>query len=161
VPLDNTVFLYCKFLGILGNEALPGSGETGYDLVSSLSVIRLGDTALLLLPGEIFPELVWGGGKGEAAAHPEIENPRPLAALMEEAGLSDFFPVGLADDELGYIVPPDDFLTDEAAPYLNAAKPADGSRHYEETNSTGRRTAQILADSLMELLRALAGADPQ
>ena len=153
VPLDNTTFLYYKFLGILGNEAVHGAGETGYALETSLSVLRLGSKTVVLIPGEIFPELVFGGGRGEAAAHPERENPEPFCEILAAHGLDDFFVVGLADDELGYIVPPDDFLVDERAPYLEAAKPADGSRHYEETNSVGRDCADAIADALRELLR--------
>ena len=157
VPLDNTVFLYYKFLGILGNEAVRSddsgiAGETGYGLYSSLSVLRLGDTALLLLPGEIFPELVFGGGR-ENPSNPGAENPEPLGEIMARHGLSDFFTVGLADDELGYIVTPDDFLTDPDAPWLRGAEPEDGSRHYEETNSVGVRCAGILAENLEKLLK--------
>ncbi len=166
VPLDNTVFLYYRFLGILGNEAVKPSltdpeteaGETGYALKTSLSVLRLGDVSLLLLPCEIFPELIRGGGR-ENPSNPDAENPEPLAAVMERYGRGDFFVVGLADDELGYVVPPDDFLTDPDAPYLNAAKPADGSRHYEETNSVGIRCAEKIAASLEKLLKK--SADPQ
>ena len=165
VPLDNTVFLYYRFLGILGNEAVRPAfpdadreaGETGYALKTSLSVLRLGDTALLLLPCEIFPELVAGGGR-ENPSNPGAENPEPLSSLMERYGLGDFFVVGLADDELGYVVPPDDFLTDPDAPYLNATKPADGSRHYEETNSVGIRCAENIAASLEKLLKNAANA---
>jgi len=155
VPLDNTVFYYYKFLGILGNEAVRDAdtaGETGCGLVTRLSVVRLGDTALLLLPGEIFPELVFGGGR-ENPAHPEIENPEPLSSIMERYGLADFFPVGLADDEIGYIVPPNDFLTDPDAPYLKDAEPEDGSRHYEETNSVGAACAGKIAENLEKLLK--------
>ena len=157
VPLDNTVFLYYKFLGILGNEAVCSSdpeiaGETGYGLESCLSVLRLGDTALLLIPGEIFPELVWGGGR-ENPSNPGAVNPEPLSGIMERYGLADSFPVGLADDELGYIVPPNDFLTDTAAPYLNAAEPEDGSRHYEETNSVGVNCARKIAENLEKILK--------
>lgn len=157
VPLDNTVFLYYRFLGILGNETVSSSdperaGQTGYGLVSTLSVLRLGDAALLLVPGEIFPELVWGGGR-ENPSNPGAENPEPLAGIMERHGLSDFFVVGLADDELGYIVTPEDFLTDPAAPYFTAAEPEDGSRHYEETNSVGIACARKIAENLEKLLK--------
>ncbi len=154
VPLDNTAFLLYKFLGILGNEPTrggPDAGGTGYALNTTLSLLRLGDTALLLLPGEIFPELVFGGGR-ESPANPGVENPEPLSVLLARHGIGDFFVVGLADDELGYIVPPDDFLTDEKAPYLQQAAPADGSRHYEETNSVGPRCAEKLAQALEDLL---------
>ena len=152
VPLDNTVFLYYKFLGILGNRAESGAGETGYELETSLSVLRLGGKTVVLVPGEIFPELVFGGGLGERAAYPERENPEPIAEILAAHGLDDFFVVGLADDELGYIVPPDDFLVNEEAPYLEDAKPADGSRHYEETNSVGKSCADAIADALRKLI---------
>ena len=159
VPLDNTVFMYYRFLGILGNEAtkpvFPSAdeaGETGYALKTSLSVLKLGECSLLLLPCEIFPELVKGGGR-ENPSNPGAVNPEPLCAVMERYGLSDFFVVGLADDELGYVVPPNDFLTDADAPYLKAAEPEDGSRHYEETNSVGIRCAGKIAEALENLLK--------
>ena len=157
VPLDNTVFLWYRFLGILGNEAVRSSdpeiaGETGYGLMTTLSVLSLGETSLLLIPGEIFPELVFGGGR-ETPAWPEVENPEPLASIMERYGLGDFFAVGLSDDELGYIVPPNDFLVNETSPYLEQAEPADGSRHYEETNSVGKRCASKIAEELEKLLK--------
>ena len=72
---------------------------------------------------------------------------------MERYGFGDFFVVGLADDELGYIMTPNDFLTDEKAPYLEQAEPADGSRHYEETNSVGRDCAAKIAETLENLLK--------
>ena len=152
VPLDNTVFLYYEFLGILGNPAMRGGGETGYSLRTRLSLIRLGDCSLLLLPGEIFPELVYGGGR-ENPSNPTETDPPPLAEILAAHGIGDFFVIGLADDELGYIIPPSDFLTDERAPYLEAARPADGSRHYEETNSVGKDCARRIAEALEKLLK--------
>ena len=153
VPLDNTVFLYYKFLGILGNEAMSGSGATEYVLRSRLSLVRLGDASLLLLPGEIFPELITGGGR-ENPSNPGASDPEPLQSILSRAGITDFIPIGLADDELGYIVPPSDYLVDETAPYLNAAEPEDGSRHYEETNSVGIGCAGALAGALEDLLKS-------
>ena len=157
VPLDNTAFLLYKFLGILGNEPVRSAaegGETGYALKSLVSLLRIGDTALLLIPGEIFPELVFGGSR-ETPAHPELENPEPLAAILARHGLDDFFVVGLADDELGYIVTPNDFLTHEKAPYLTNASADYAIRHYEETNSVGPQCAVKLAEALEELLKTI------
>ena len=116
--------------------------------------MRLGGTALLLVPGEIFPELVFGGSR-EKPAHPEIENPEPLAAILARHGLDDFFTVGLADDELGYIVTPNDFLTHDKAPYLTNASSDYAIRHYEETNSVGPRCAVKLAEALEDLLKTI------
>ncbi len=155
VPLDNTAFLLYKFLGILGNKPVRSSeGSTGYALESTLSVVRLGGTALLLVPGEIFPELVFGGSR-EKPAHPEIENPEPLASILARHGLNDFFMVVLADDELGYIVTPNDFLTHDKAPYLTNASSDYAIRHYEETNSVGPLCAVKLAEALEDLLKTI------
>ena len=62
IPLDNTLFFYYKFLGILGSEISRGESATGYVLHSELGVLQVGEVTLCLMPGEIFPELVSGKG---------------------------------------------------------------------------------------------------
>lgn len=143
VPLDNTVFLYYKFLGILGNPVASGDSDTGYALQSELGALRLGNVTLLLIPGEIFPELVSGETLTDA-------DPEPLAAIAKRFGAERLLILGLCNDELGYIVPPSVFLLHEETPYLEAA-----DDHYEETNSTSRKTAFQIAEAVERVLRAL------
>ena len=145
IPLDNTLFLCYRFLGILGNPAVDGDGETGYSLVSELGVLALGNVTLALIPGEIFPELVSGNGLG-------AEDPEPLSAIARRHGIENLLIVGLCNDELGYIVPPSDYLINPDAPYLDGIEDATGENHYEETNSTGIRTAALLAEAFEEIL---------
>lgn len=64
VPLDNTAFLLYKTLGILENKAVAADSATGYGVETELSVLLLDGVAVALLPGEIFPELVYGGEYG-------------------------------------------------------------------------------------------------
>ena len=116
---------------------------------------------LCLMPGEIFPELVWGGEYGDANPDGKQDpngatNPAPLAEIAAAHGYDQLLVVGLANDELGYIVSPSDFLLNEDAPYLLDTNDYKGENHYEETNSVGPQTAPIIADVFAQLCAALA-----
>lgn len=143
VPLDNTAFLMYKLLGILSNKAVLAESATGYGVETELSVLMLDDLALTLIPGEIFPELVTGENYGDA--NPDGENPRPLREIASEHGIDEMLIIGLANDELGYIVPPSDFLLDDETPYLSKTMDYKGENHYEETNSVGPACAGAIA----------------
>lgn len=154
VPMDNTGYLFYKFLGVLENEISKGESATGYMLHSEMTVLQLGDLLFALVPGEIFPELVWGG---EAAKHnPEGENPAPLAEIAAEAGYEQLLVIGLSNDELGYIVPPSDFLLNEDVPYLLKTADETGENHYEETNSVSPQCAIVIAEIFEQLVNSLA-----
>ncbi|MDO4739106.1 MAG: hypothetical protein Q4A66_00415 [Eubacteriales bacterium] len=154
VPLDNPAFALYRFLGILHNEAVEGSSATGYHVRTELAALRLADVTLALLPGEIFPELVLGGEFGQM--NPERpENPEPLCQIAQRLGAGELLIVGLANDELGYIVPPSDFLLNEEAPYIKRTMDSLGEDHYEETNSVGPECAAAVARAFEETLRKM------
>ncbi len=162
LPLDNSGYILYRFLGILENETHHDrSAATGYGLTSEMTLLQLGDQPLCLMPGEIFPELVWGGEYGDANPDGKqdpsgAENPAPLAEIAAGYGFDDLLVIGLANDELGYIVPPSDFLLNEELPYLTDTNDYKDENHYEETNSVGPRTAPIIADTFEALCAALA-----
>lgn len=153
VPLDNVAFVLYKFLGILHNTAVPFESATGYGVQSELSVLKLDDLAIALIPGEIFPELVYGGEYGNA--NPDGTNPRALKDIAAESGIDELLIVGLANDELGYIVPPSDFLLNPDLPYLEETMDEKGENHYEETNSVGPMCAQAIADAFESAISCL------
>lgn len=82
---------------------------------------------------------------GTGAAGVSADDPPTLAELL---GGEDFLVLGLANDEIGYILPPSDFFLDEAAPYISEGKDTFGRKHYEETNSMGPQTAGYLTEAL-------------
>jgi len=90
---------------------------------------------------------------------PDNENPPDMSAApgsetpLKRAMPGDhIFLLGLGNDELGYLVPPYDFvLAGSASAYFNEA-PGD---HYEETNSIGPETLPMVRAHLEELAGSL------
>lgn len=142
-PLDNTIFRYYKFLGILQNDVRQSLAGTYY-LQTELTLVRLGDLTLALLPGEIFPELVSGTG--------DPADPEGLQQIAARYGMEELMVIGLANDEIGYIVPPSDFSLDEELPYFQEAE----GDHYEETNSLGPACAENLAQAFEKACKAVS-----
>lgn len=150
VPLDNPVFLLYKTLGILNNDAVKGEGATGYSVRTELCVLMLDDLAVTLIPGEPFPELINGRAYGDT--QPDAVNPAPLSEIAAKYGIEEIITIGLANDELGYIVPPTDFLLNEDKPYLERTLDYKGEDHYEETNSVGPKCADKVAEAFEKAL---------
>jgi hypothetical protein len=126
---------------------------------TEVSVVDVGPARLVGLPGELFPELIIGGYDGRFRfGHPLIKpgNPDPpdLARAPKPPYLKDLVHrpvamfVGLADDELGYLMPDYDFkVRDNIAMWPRL--PGD---HYEETNSVGPTATGIILDAVRGLL---------
>ena len=145
IPLDNTMFMYYRFLGISGNECVPGKSDTGYCVKTSLSVITIGEKTVLCLPCEIFPELVSGTNSKE--------DPEPLQSIAERNGIEGLIVAGLCNDEIGYVMPPSAFLTDSELPFIKRPADRSGESHYEETNSVGKSAAGCIADAFLSALK--------
>ena len=121
-------------------------------LKTEISYIEIDTLKILMIPCELFPELAYGGYlSAEESAEgksPDI-NPAPLIETAEDKDLLIF---GLANDELGYVLPPNDFMLNDTQPYMDKAIDRMGRRHYEETNSMGPRTAQFISDAFVKVL---------
>lgn len=127
---------------------------------SEVSLLRIGPAQLLGIPAEMFPELAIGGYDGRYDyGHPLIkpDNPNPpdLSRAPKGPYLWDFMKapvngiVGLANDEMGYVVPAYDFKIRPNVLML----PRLSGDHYEETNSIGPSQTKILVDAATELLK--------
>jgi len=149
IPMDNPIFLLYKSLGILNNRAVKADSATGYGVRTELSLLMLDDMAVCLMPGEIFPELVFGGTLDPG------KDPTPLVQLAKEHGIDHVMVVGLANDEIGYIVSPSDYLVNPKIPYLERITDRKGEDHYEETNSVGPKCAERIAEAFVLALKAL------
>ena len=100
--------------------------EKGY-IHTEVNLIKIGGFWLATVPGEMLPKLGL-----------------QLKAWMKEAGAQVTGVIGLANDELGYILSTEDFKY----PW-NPFKPGD---HYEETNSIGKGIAPSVMEGIKSLL---------
>ena len=140
IPLDNWNFLLGFLLGVIDH------GTTGWlDVKTEVAALRIGPISIITIPGEIYPEIINGGvvsPPGQDYNLDPVEIP-PLRSMMP--GKFKFV-FGLANDEIGYIIPKSEW--DEIPPYLyNHHKSP-----YGEVNSIGPEAGPIVHESLMELL---------
>jgi hypothetical protein len=101
---------------------------------------------IALVPGELYPELSVGGVQRYSGADfPDAAIETPIKQLMT----AEFkMLVGLADDEIGYIIPKAEW--DENEPWLNNAPKA----WYGEVNSVGPEAAPLIVGALEGMLRS-------
>jgi len=129
----------------------------GEDIRSEVGVVAIYEAGsknpaalFLLIPGEIYPELVYGGITRYPGA--DFQNAPFEPVLMDYArktGAKFIFVVGLANDEIGYIIPQCEW--DEQPPWLNNAP----QRPYGEVNSVGWKAARVVNEAIVALLKSL------
>ncbi len=138
-PIENKGFLLATFLGILDR------GHSKWmHMKSEVAVLRIGEASIACVPGEIYPEIVNGGVERAPGGDFDVE-PVEVPPVREFLPGRVKFLFGLANDEIGYIVPRSEW--DEKAPYLYGAKGAP----YGEVNSVGPQTAPLLHQVLKTL----------
>ncbi|MCP4919196.1 MAG: hypothetical protein GY913_20035 [Proteobacteria bacterium] len=167
LPVDNIAFQAMFKIGVLPRTLYnydPDEDITDDnwpDVRTDMDLISLGDLTLLTIPGELFPEVALGGYDGSLTGSPlydivKDDNPNPPDLdqapegpyLLETIGAPDAWIVGLANDELGYIIPEFNFELHDTIPYLDEAE----GDHYEETNSLGPQTAGLVTEQADRLL---------
>jgi hypothetical protein len=118
LPLANPIFTIAQESGIIRSR------DSRDNLATTCSLVDLGPVQLVGLPGELLPRL---GFELKAAL------PGPGRVL-----------IGLADDELGYILPDDEFVT--PSDYLHPGQ------QYEESMSPGPRTGSLVLAAAKRLI---------
>lgn len=155
-PVDNPVLAFLALLNVMSSKRYPfEKGELGLALKSEMTYIKIGKQKILLLPGENFPETVYGGyasaedsatGKG-----PEI-NPAPLVEIADDKNLLVF---GVTNDMTGYVVAPNDFILHPTQAYLSNGRDRFDRSHYHETNSLGYNAQQTIADNFRKMINIM------
>jgi hypothetical protein len=142
-PLSNKMFQLGTAVGTLDR------GTTGWMKTrSEISAFNIGSLSFLTIPGEVYPEIINGGveaPEGRDFAIQPLETP-PLRSLMKG---KHKFVFGLANDEIGYIVPRSQW--DVVAPFAYGKSEA----QYGEENSLGPETAPLLHSNVKALLKEL------
>ncbi len=150
LPLDNPNFLLAPMLGLLDR----GHVRWGW-MRTEVAVITVGEATLACVPGEIYPELVNGGVIRAAGGDFDVE-PVEVPPLREMLPGRVKFVLGLANDEIGYIIPRSQWDT-EPPHTLHG-----GKRPYGEVNSLGPDTAPRLHEAFRGLVDGwpVSGAEP-
>ncbi len=137
-PLDNLALYSACRLGVVARGFDDGAVR------SEVGVLGLGGVQLLLCPGELYPELFYGGVERPAGA--DFPDAAPGPPLVEAMGGRINAVVGLANDLIGYIIPRSEW--DDEEPWLyDSPKP-----WYGEIYSTGPGTADALVEGWRSLL---------
>ncbi len=120
IPLDNPLFKLARFLGTL--PAMPL--DAGRQICTQVALLDLGRLRMITVPGELLP----------------------TAGMRLRTMLNApyRFLIGLADDELGYIIPSDEFVYPR-----NPFRP---EMHYEESMSVSRYALPLLSEAWMAML---------
>jgi hypothetical protein len=161
VPLANQGYRQGRAIGVLTRDAFAWIGradsagallpvqqvEGDIALATEVAYIRAGELHMAGIPGELYPELVYGQYQSPPEPHadfPDAPTEPPVMVILPGAKALIF---GLANDEVGYIIPKRQW--DDAAPFAYGRE----EKQYGEVNSVGSEVAPIL----MEALRKAVG----
>jgi hypothetical protein len=156
VPLANHLYQAARAFGVLKRAGRQWTGDfdqlgppladdappESFAVETEVACLRLGELHVACIPGELYPELVYGQFQEPADAgadFPDAALEKPVASLLPGEKWLLF---GLANDEIGYIIPKRQW--DEVAPFAyGREKP-----QYGEINSVGPEVAPILMRAL-------------
>jgi hypothetical protein len=159
LPMDNVAFLAGKTAGVLDRDAyLWKEGMDRAEPVKKVNVdrrhairtevayLRLGELDVACIPGEIYPELVLDRVVDPAEPGADFPTAPIEPAIYKQMKGPYRMLVGLANDEVGYIIPKRQW--DAKPPYCYKRK----SPQYGEINSLGPDTAPLLCRAFKELV---------
>ncbi|MFQ5999322.1 MAG: neutral/alkaline non-lysosomal ceramidase N-terminal domain-containing protein, partial [Candidatus Bathyarchaeia archaeon] len=126
IPLENPLFYGAMLMELLDRpDYNPAIGYLGA-ITSEVNVIKIGEAQMITLPGEALPS---------------------VGHRLKEAMTGEYnFVIGLGNDEIGYIIPQDEW--DWNGTWVDA----DWTGKYEESMSVGPSTAVIVESTLMKML---------
>lgn len=131
-------------LGLIHEGYYPGGKSK-----SEMNVLRIGEVLMLTVPGEIYPEIVEGGIEAKPGNDFNLTEPvevPPLRTEMDARARMSMI-IGLANDQIGYIIPRSQW--DAEPPYVYEKS------QYGEENSAGPNMAAQVHGIGMELLREI------
>ena len=142
VPVGNHGFLAGSVVGVLNR------GHSSWmKMKTEVAVLTVGEASIACIPGEIYPEIVNGGVERAPGGDYDVP-PVEIPSIREMMPGKVKFVFGLANDEMGYIIPRSEW--DQKPPYLYGAKGAP----YGEVNSVGPDTAPLIHASIKTLCEA-------
>lgn len=168
LPLDNKLFLLARQLGVIQREAFLWNGDPykadpateakadkSLCLRTEIAWLRLGELDIAAIPGEIYPELVLDKVQNPTDPGSDFPHAAVEPAIYKQLRGPYRMLIGLAGDEIGYIIPKRQW--DEKAPFCYGRQKA----QYGEVNSLGPNTAPLLCRAFQELVQSEKKAEPR
>lgn len=167
VPLVNPLYHAARTIGVLQRSGRLWTGDfeqlgepietTASDrpvaVETEVAYLRCGELHVACIPGELYPELVYGQFQEPVEANVDFPAAPPEPPVMKTLPGDKTLLLGLANDEIGYIIPKRQW--DETAPYAYGRT----SKQYGEINSVGPETAPILMQALVNRVREAAASN--
>jgi len=159
LPLENKLYVLARQLKVLDRTAFTWTGDPykaepldakaadkALCLKTEVAWLRLGELDVVAIPGEVYPELVLD--KVQDPVDPGADFPdAPIEpGLYKQLKGPYRMMIGLANDEIGYIIPKRQW--DEKPPFCYGRKQA----QYGEMNSVGPEAAPLLCKAFQELV---------
>ncbi len=156
IPVTNKLYRMAKVVGVLRRSGFvwTGDAETRGEPLSKknaaqtmaveteVACLHLGDLRVAAIPGELYPELVYGlfqEPADPAADFPEAELEPTVVGMM---GDRKWLLFGLANDEVGYLIPKRQW--DHKKPFAYGREKS----QYGEVNACGPEAARIVMEGL-------------
>lgn len=165
IPLANKLYVAARAIGVLPRPAVEWTGdfdrpgptatpETPVDklaIATEVAYLRLGELHVACIPGELYPELVYGEFQDPLESGVDFPDAPLEPAVIPTLPGEKTLLVGLANDEIGYIIPKRQW--DQAAPYAYGRQES----QYGEINSCGHEVAPVLMEALVRRVREAQG----
>ncbi len=161
VPVDNYMLVLGAKVGLIDINSFK-TGKLGLDTVitTEAGYLELGNSLkILLAPGELAPENAMGGFLSaqdsalgfDITRNTGFEIINPSITANKDVFRQKSLVFGLVNDEIGYIIPENDFYVHRFLPYFAQEGDRFGVGHYEETVSAGPKTAGIILDEWQKI----------
>ena len=161
IPVENIWYRGARALGVVRRQGRlwtgdferpgpPATAEQAAELAgveTEVGYLRLGDLHIACIPGEIYPELVYGRIQEPADPGADFPDAPPEAHVARILPGEKWLLLGLANDEIGYIIPKRQW--DSRPPYAYGR----ASAQYGEINSCGPEAAPIVMQALANRVR--------
>ncbi|HOC70166.1 MAG TPA: hypothetical protein PKO23_15270, partial [Candidatus Hydrogenedentes bacterium] len=115
---------------------------------TEVNALRVGDAVVTTAPGELYPEIVVGGIEVKPGRDFEVPAVEVPPVRMEKRRYArQAFTLGLANDEIGYILPKSQW--DAEKPYVYEKD------QYGEENSGGPEVGPAIHAGMLEMVRRI------
>ena len=152
IPVNNELYRSVRLLGVirrdayawdpdrhtLGKQLTDAKGAGPAAIKTEVGYLRLGELDVAAIPGEIFPELVYGPIEDPPQPGVDYPDAPPEPSVVEILTGQKWMLFGMANDEIGYLIPRRQWDREPPYAYDRSAP------QYGEINSCGPDAALVV-----------------